>query len=254
MFYHNINPVLLHIGPLEIRYYGLAYAIGFILVYLYLKKSSNELKLKKEEVENYTVMLALSVILSARIFYILFYNLKFYLEKPLEMLMLWHGGLSFHGGLFGAVLMSYLYCKKKKLSFLKLADHVIIPISFALFLGRIANFINGELYGRITSVPWAVKFPNAEGFRHPSQLYEAAKNLLIFFVLLPMKKRKLRDGIIFAVFLTLYGSIRFALEFFREPEVYLIGLTMGQFLSLITLLVGGIILLSLMKPLPKQSL
>lgn len=247
MFYHAIDPVLVSIGPLEIRYYGLAYAIGFLLMYWYLQRKKDQLKLTKKDVENYMVLLAVGVILVARLFYIVVYNFQFYKENPLEMFMLWHGGLSFHGGLLGGFLATYWFCRRKKLSLLKLADVILIPLSFALFLGRIANFLNGELYGRITSVPWAVKFPNVDGFRHPSQLYEAAKNLVIGFSLLAIQKKNLRDGMLFALFLILYGVMRFAIEFLREPEIVLVGLTMGQILSMLTTLVGIIIILRLRK-------
>lgn len=245
MFYNNINPVILNIGSLQIRYYGLFYALGFLLAYFFIKKSADKLKVSNDDADNLITWLVLSVVIGARIFYVALYNLDFYWQNPIEILKIWHGGLSFHGGLVGAVVAAFIFCRRKKVQFLKLADVVSIPLALALFFGRIANFINGELYGRITSVPWAVKFQNAEGFRHPSQIYEALKNIFIFFVLMSLKKKNLKDGMLFGIFLVLYGTLRFIIEFFREPEIYVGVFTMGQILSLLTAITGIALILKL---------
>lgn len=244
VFYNNINPILASIGPLEIRYYSLAYVLGAIFTYFVLKKIADEreLKLSKSDVLDFVTYTLLSIIVFSRIFYILFYNLHYFIQNPAEMLYIWQGGLSFHGGLFGAALSGIWFARKWKISFWKLADMAVIPVAFCLFLGRIGNFINGELYGRITSVPWAVKFKNAEGFRHPSQLYEALKNIFMFFVLWNLRNKHFKDGAIFSLFLVMYGSLRFFIEFFRQPDEqigFLFGfLSMGQLLCLAMLAIG----------------
>jgi phosphatidylglycerol---prolipoprotein diacylglyceryl transferase len=243
MFYHNISPILFSIGPLEIRYYGLIYALGFILTLLFLKKYSKAKKLfkHKEHPETLTFYLIIGVVLFARLFEVLFYNLNYYFTNPLEILKIWNGGLSFHGGITGAAIAVWFFAKKYNYSFLKIADLLSIPAALALALGRIANFINAELYGRITTFKWAVKFPNVDGLRHPSQIYESIKNFIIFFTLLIYNKKERNPGVIFSLFLILYSVFRFRLEYFREPELYISFLTMGQALS-IPLFVIGLIL------------
>tara|TARA_Y100000310_G_scaffold341639_1_gene441449 strand:- start:1030 stop:1785 length:756 start_codon:yes stop_codon:yes gene_type:complete len=243
MFYHNIDPVFLSIGPLEIRYYGLIYAMAFIFALLFLKKykGAKEFFKGEDHPETLLMYLIIGVILGARLFMMLFYNPSFYFSNPAEILKIWNGGLSFHGGIFGAAIGGWLFIrryKKYNYSFLRLADLLSIPAALGLAFGRIANFINGELYGRVTDVPWAFKFPNVEGFRHPSQLYASAKNFLIFFVLMVYDKRKHKPGRTFSVFLILYSVLRFGVEFLREPEIYTGFLTMGQALSVPLLIIG----------------
>ena len=244
MFYHNINPVLFKIGIFEIRYYGLIFILGFLIGYLFLVYLAKERKLNltKDDISDLLLYLLIGIIAGARLFYILFYNLGFYLENPLEMFALWHGGLSFHGGLAGAVIAILLFCKKKKVSFYEIIDIVVIPVALGLAFGRIGNFLNGELYGRITNLPWAVKFKGAEGFRHPSQLYESLKNLVIFSVLWFIRNKKLPNGFLFWSFVTMYSVLRFFVEFVREPDPQLgfiiFSMTMGQILSIITCSIG----------------
>lgn len=253
VFYHNINPTIARIGTLEIRWYGLMYVISFILAYfiiLHLVKKK-KLNLKKEDVENFIAYSIIGLVLGARIFYVLFYNLKFYIENPLEIIMVWHGGLSFHGGLIGLIVVGYLFCKKKKIKFYEFADIVSIPAYLGSMLGRIGNFINGELYGRITDVPWAFKFKDVEGFRHPSQLYEAFYNLVIVAVLWKLKEKKLPNGFLFWSGIAMYGLFRFITEFFREPDSQ-IGfvfwkLSMGQLLTFPMFLIGSFMLFYLLK-------
>ncbi|HLC72006.1 MAG TPA: prolipoprotein diacylglyceryl transferase [Candidatus Nanoarchaeia archaeon] len=240
MFIHTIDPVVFSLGPLEIRYYGIIYAFGFILAYFLLRYFIRQKKLhmQEQELDTYIIYLMLGVVLGARLFEILFYNLPFYLEHPAELIAIWHGGLSFHGGLVGAVFSTWLFCKKKKIPLLHLCDYVVIPTALALALGRIGNFLNGELPGKITNVPWAVQFPGAEGFRHPSQLYESVKNLIIFAILLVNVKKQHKDGYLFGLFLFWYGILRFLVEYVREPETMVWFLTMGQALSVPLIIVG----------------
>ena len=244
MFIHNIDPVLLSLGPFQIRYYGLFWLIGFVMGYFLLihLAKRKELSITKDDIADLLLYIIIGTVLGARLFYILVYNLPFYLSNPFEMLSVWHGGLSFHGGLIGAVIAELIYCRRKKIGFYDIADIIVMPLALGLALGRIANFINGELYGRITDLPWAVKFPDAEGFRHPSQIYESFKNLIIFLALWAVKDKKLPKGLIFWLFVAMYSALRFIVEFTREPDEqlgFIISfLTMGQILSIIMFAIG----------------
>ena len=184
----------------------------------------------------------MGAVLGARIFYVFVYNLPFYLSNPFEIIAVWHGGLSFHGGIIGAVIAGIYFTKRKKIDFYELADIVVIPLALGLALGRLGNFINGELYGRIADVPWAVKFPDAEGFRHPSQIYASFKDWLIFFTLWVIKDKNLPKGFMFWLFVVMYSTLRFIVGFFRAPDPqlgFILGpLTMGQILSIIMFFVG----------------
>jgi phosphatidylglycerol:prolipoprotein diacylglycerol transferase len=253
MFYNNINPTILKIGAFEIRYYGVIFVLGFLIAYFMIAYLAKERKigLSKDDVADFLLYLIIGVVVGGRLFYILFYNLKFYLSNPLEMFSLWHGGISFHGGLIGAIIASLFFCKKKKVSFYELADIVVLPTALGLAFGRIGNFLNGELYGRITNVPWAVKFKGVEGFRHPSQLYESLKNFFIFGVLWFIRNKKLPKGFLFWSFVTMYGTLRFFIEFFREPDPQLgfiiFNLTMGQILCIFMVILGVYFLFRLKK-------
>lgn len=244
MFIHNIDPVLLRLGPFEIRYYGLFYLLGFVIAYFMLNHlaKKRELKIDKDDIADYLLYVIIGTVLGARIFYIIFYNLPFYLGNPFEMLAIWHGGLSFHGGFIGAVIAVIYFCRKKKLDIYEMLDISVIPLALGLALGRIGNFTNGELYGRITDAPWAVKFPDAPGFRHPSQIYESFKNLIIFSTLWVIKDKKMPKGFMFWLFVVMYAALRFVVEFTREPDEqlgFIIGfLSMGQILSIVMFLVG----------------
>lgn len=234
MIYYNINPVLFRIGFLEVRYYGLAYILGILLAYLvlrhYVKKGA--LKLTSNELEDLMFYIIAGLILGGRLLYFLFYSPLTYLKDPLEIFRLWHGGMSFHGGLIGISVAVLLFCSKHKIKFYDIADLIVIPGALALFFGRIANFINGELIGTVTNVPWCVQYPGVSGCRHPSQTYEALKNMAIFFCLIGVKgRKKLKPGTLFWLFVLLYGSLRFLVTFYREDVRYF-GLSIGQYLSL----------------------
>ena len=241
MFYHNIDPIFLSLGPIQVRYYGLVYFLGFIITWMYLRKSKllkNTFK-KKEDVDDLIFYIFIGAILTARLFYVLFYGTQNYIQNPLEIFKLWQGGMSIHGGILGTVLgIIYFVKKNKDYTILQLTDLIAMPTAIALMFGRIANFINGELYGRVTSLPWAVKFKDAEGFRHPSQLYESAKNLIIFSILFLRSKKPFKEGELTALFLIYYSILRFTVEFVREPEIYIGPLTMGQLLCIPMFVIG----------------
>lgn len=251
MFFHNINPVLFELGPFQIRYYGLFYALGFVIAYFlisYLAKRK-ELSITRDDVADFLVYSIIGVVLGARLVYVVFYNPLFYIQNPFEIIAIWHGGLSFHGGLIGAIVAGYLFCKRKRIGFYDLADIVVLPVALALALGRLGNFMNAELYGRITNLPWCIDYsknkfaenlPN--GCRHPSQIYASIKNLAIFTILWFIKDKKLPKGFMFWSFVTLYGLFRTIVEFFRQPDEQ-IGIvfnyfTMGQLLSFPLFLIG----------------
>jgi phosphatidylglycerol:prolipoprotein diacylglycerol transferase len=238
----NIDPIALQLGPVAIRWYALAY-IGGILGGWKLAEGFflRRAVLSKQEVGDLVSWIILGVILGGRLGYVCFYQPGYYLEHPLHALHIWQGGMSFHGGLIGVITAVWGFCLKKKVPFFSVMDCVAIVTPIGLLLGRIANFINGELFGRVSDVPWAVRFPHG-GYlpRHPSQLYEAATEGLLLFLLLYLLARCTlalgRHGMLSGVFLTGYATARMGCELFREPDAYLgflLGpLTMGHLLSL----------------------
>lgn len=248
-----IDPVIFHIyGPIALRWYGLAYALGIIMSSWYinhLNDKSSCLPSKGGVVEDMIFYAAAGIIIGGRLGYVLFYNIDYYILQPLEIIKIWQGGMSFHGGFIGLVIGIYFLCKKYKLNFLALTDLIACAAPIGLFFGRIANFINGELFGRKTEVAWGIVFPSDEEARHPSQLYEAfLEGLLLFFIMFLLRRSgKIRSsGILSASFLILYGIFRSIAEFFREPD-YHIGFiakyfTTGQILC-IPFVLGGIVLL-----------
>lgn len=250
--YPNISPEIIKIGPLSIRWYGLMYLIGFISSYLIVKREVKRrgLRVEKDFLENLYFYLILGLLIGARLGYVLFYNLSYYIQNPLEVFALWQGGMSFHGGLIGVIVSAFVFSKLKKIDFFTLTDMLVVSAPVGLGLGRIGNFINGELYGRVTNVPWAMIFPEGGPLpRHPSQLYEAAlEGILLFLILWFLKDKFSRSGILSSLFLILYGSFRFFAEFFREPDPqigYILGFfTMGQILCSI-MVISGLVLFAL---------
>ena len=248
MIIHNINPVLLKLGPFEIRYYGLVYVIGFLVIYFTLMYYSKKeaLKLTRGEVENFSIFLILGVVIGARLFEVFGWSFVsgdpfYYIRSPWKIFAVWEGGMSLHGGIVGILLAGYFYCRKKKLSFTKIADLLVIPAVFVLALGRIGNFINGELVGTITNAGWCFKFPGYEGCRHPVQLYAAAGRAALGGFLLFLNKKKWKDGFLFWVFILLMGAGRFFCDFIRE-DPRLFGLSFGQYLSIAMVIAGGYVL------------
>ena len=252
--YPAIDPILVQIGPFAIRWYAVAYLAGIILGWLYgcrLARHSPHL-VKPEDVDDFIVWATLGIVLGGRLGYILFYKPGYYLEYPLQALAVWRGGMSFHGGLLGVVVAGVIFCWRRNLHTLAFADIMFCATPIGLFLGRIANFINGELAGRPSDVPWAMVFP-AYGppARHPSQLYEAGLEGLTLFLILNLMWRaetiRNRPGILSGAFLIAYGSFRIFGEFFREPDAHLgfllPGVTMGQLLSLPMLLLGAVLVI-----------
>ncbi|MBU0760525.1 MAG: prolipoprotein diacylglyceryl transferase [Nanoarchaeota archaeon] len=237
----NIDPIILKIGTLQISYYALVYIAGFLAVLFVIKNAikEKELNLKNEQVYDLVIFLILGALLGARIFHILFWNLSYFAANPGKLFHVWEGGLSFHGGLFGALLAAAIYTKRKKINFWKLADLLTLPAIFFLALGRIANFINQEIVGTITNFPFCFNFKSHEGCRHPIQLYAAAARFALFFFLLYVKKslKKSQHGFLFWLSIFGLGLGRFFLDFLREDAIYS-GLKTGQWFSLVMVLVG----------------
>jgi phosphatidylglycerol:prolipoprotein diacylglycerol transferase len=248
----DISPIAFSIGPLPIRWYALAYLSGFILGWryvLYLAGKEPEQRPNKLDIDDFLSWGILGVILGGRIGYVLFYQFGMYLKNPLEALELWHGGMSFHGGAAGMIIAMILYAWRKKIYVLRLTDWVCCAVPIGLFFGRIANFINGELFGRVTTSPLGMVFPHGGPVpRHPSQLYEAGlEGLVLFLVLCALahnRKVRERPGIISGVFLIGYALSRITVEFFRQPDIqlgFIIGhYTMGQLLC-IPMIIGGLV-------------
>jgi len=256
--YPRIDPVIVHIGPMSLHWYGLMYLLGFGATYLLVRKqffedsqdlppdSQQEIVTSQlNQLDELLFYLVLGVVLGGRLGYVIFYNLPYYLENPKEILAVWHGGMSFHGGAIGAVFAGWLYCRIHALDFWKWSDRFVVTVPVGLGLGRIGNFINGELFGRPTDVPWAMVFPEGGPVpRHPSQLYEALlEGALLFIILWPLRHRPWSDGKKSALFLMLYAICRITVEFFREPDPqlgYILWgwVTMGQILSLVFFVFG----------------
>lgn len=241
MWTHNLNPVLLSLGPLEIRWYGLVYVLGFFLSvwWLHYLSKKGRLKLTSDNIWDFAFYCMLGVLIGSRVFMV-FWNPETYLLHPLNLFKIWEGGMSFHGGLTGIVVAGYLYCRKKQLNFWELADALSFPTMLALALGRIANFINGELVGRVWNGTWCVVFPQYdEACRHPQVLYAAGYRFLISFWLLWLSfKEKFTPGFIFWNFVLLEGVGRFMVDFYREDILYS-GLTLGQWFSVVMIIVAG---------------
>ena len=264
MFIHNFDPVLIDLGFFQIRWYSAAYILGILIGWIYAKKiikstTNNQYSFKQittEQFDDLITYLVIGIILGGRLGYVIFYNLDYYSQNLLEIFKLWQGGMSFHGGLLGVVISIFIFSKKTQINFFKFSDIISCVAPIGILLGRIANFINGELYGKITTLPWGVIFTNGGNLpRHPSQIYEAALEgifLLLIINYLAFKKKFLyRPGYISAFFLILYSILRIFSEIFREPDIHL-GLlfnyfSMGTLLSLITIIFGLFIILFIKK-------
>lgn len=252
----NIDPVLVRIGPFAIHWYGIGYIVGILFAWWYARKlvSTGRLwaggasPIRPEDIDDFLVWAAIGVVLGGRIGYVLFYDLPRYLAQPLDIFAVWQGGMSFHGGFAGTTLAMVFFARRRGFSILSMFDVVAAGVPVGLGLVRVANFVNSELWGRITDVPWAVEFPTGGPFtRHPSQIYEALLEGVALFALLTVLvwgARKLKSpGLVCGAFVAGYGAARIFVEFFREPDPqlgYLAGgwLTMGMVLSLPMVLIG----------------
>ena len=246
MFINNFDPVAFTILSLEIRWYSLAYIFGILIGWYLSKKFFIDNDKIKEAFDDYITYVIVGIILGGRLGYVFFYDFSYYFNNPLEIFQIWNGGMSFHGGLLGVILASILFSKSKNLDVFEFLDVIAIVTPVGLFLGRIANFINSELYGKATEVIWSVKFLKVdEIYRHPSQLYEAFLEGIVLFVILIFVKKRLKNlnpGYISGIFLIFYSIFRFICEFYRVPDeqigYLLLNLTLGQIISIIFLAIG----------------
>lgn len=256
-----IDPIILQVGPLAVRWYGLAYVTGILLGWWYARRlvSNNSIwggkpaPFGKIDLDDFLVWAALGIVLGGRVGYILFYDLARYLNNPAEIFAVWRGGMSFHGGALGTLVAMIMFSRSRGFSTLSLMDVIATVSTFGLFFGRIANFINAELWGRVSDVSWAVVFPNGgELPRHPSQLYEAVLEGLVLFLILRILiftgGKLAKPGFIAGAWIFLYGISRIVVEFFRQPDAhigYLAGgwLTMGMVLSIPMLMVGAFVMI-----------
>jgi len=246
MFINNFDPVAIQIFSIEIRWYSLAYIFGILIGWLYCKKILIKDKNISKLFDDLISYLIIGIILGGRLGYVIFYNLEYFLSNPIEILMIWHGGMSFHGGLLGVLASTIIYAKKHNVNKFIFLDLIAGSAPIGIFLGRIANFVNSELYGRETNILWSVIFTKIDNItRHPSQIYEALlEGIILFFILFFFIKKNylLKPGLISSLFLIFYSLFRFLVEFFRVPDeqvgfIYL-NLTIGQIISLIFLSFG----------------
>ena len=264
MIIHNFDPVLIDLGFFQIKWYSIAYIMGIILGWAYalriIKKLQNNTEsfepIKRSDFDDLLIYLILGIILGGRLGYIIFYNLDYYIQNSFEIFKLWQGGMSFHGGLIGIIVAIFIFSKNKNTNFFKYSDIVACVAPIGIFLGRIANFINGELFGKISTLPWAVIFPNGGNIaRHPSQIYEAILEGFVLFILinfLALKKHLIiKTGYVSSFFLIAYSILRIFSENFREPDQHL-GyffnyFSMGTALSILTLISGFLIIFFIKK-------
>ena len=246
MFINNFDPVAIQIFSIEVRWYSLAYIFAILIGWILGKRIFILDKKIKEKFDDFITYIILGIIIGGRLGYVLFYNFDYYLNNLIEIFKIWQGGMSFHGGLIGIILVSFLFAKKNNQNPFQYLDIISIVAPIGIFFGRVANFINSELYGTETSVAWSVKFIQIDNLsRHPSQLYEAAlEGIILFLILLYFRKKNYlkTPGLISSLFLIFYSVFRFFAEFFRVPDeqlgYLLLNLTMGQIISFIFLIIG----------------
>jgi len=254
--YPNINPVAFQIGIFSVRWYGLTYLIGALLVYLQLasRRSRARTGITVDQAQEFVVYAMIGVVLGGRLFFLLAdvltsqsaggHPVSYYLQNPLEIIAIWHGGMAFHGGLIGAIVGIVLFLRRNKLPFYPVADEAALWMPVAIALTRCANFINGELPGRVTDSPVGFIFPNVAGYRYPSQLFEAIGMLVVVLPLLWWLHGgvRRREGQVFWTFIAGYGLVRTIVEFYREPGIVLLGLTGAQYLCIAMLILGVVML------------
>ena len=252
--YPNIDPVAIHLGPIGIRWYGLTYLFGALLVYLQLQSARSRARtgMTVDQAQEFVVYAMIGVIVGGRTLYLIADMLtpggnspSFYFQHPLEIIALWHGGMAFHGGLLGAVVGTWFFLRRHKVPFNKLADEAALWMPLAIAMTRVANFINGELPGRVTDAPIGMQFPNVSGYRYPSVLFEAGGMLVLVLPLLwalhGWKGR--RDGLVWWAFIAGYGLVRTIVEFYREPGIVWFGLTAAQYLTIAMFVLGVVMMI-----------
>ena len=245
MFINNFDPVAINIFAFEIRWYSLSYIFGIIFGWVYCKKKLIILDKYKSLFDDYIFYIILGIIAGGRLGYVLIYNFNYYLKNPLEIVMIWQGGMSFHGAVVGIIVSTYLFSLKNKVNVFYFLDLVALSAPIGIFFGRISNFLNSELYGRETDIFWSVKFVLIDNLdRHPSQIYEAISEGLLLFILLNyfISRTDKKEGYVSSLFLIFYSIFRFLVEFTREPDQHIgllmFNLSMGQIISIVVFFLG----------------
>jgi len=237
-----IDPIAFTIGNININWYGIIYALGFLIAIPISIKLGKQRNITKQQIYDYFIYLIPSSIIGARLLAVIL-NFHLYQDNLLKILYIWQGGMAFHGGLIGAAIGTYFFCKKHKVHFYDIADIISIPLALGLSLGRLGNFINQEFYGRLTNLPWGIHYDVVEGKRHASQIYESIKNFIIFIFLLNFYKlKKLKRGVIFWLFIFLYSLFRFFVEFYKDQPLIYLNLTYGQLISILLFILSTIML------------
>jgi phosphatidylglycerol:prolipoprotein diacylglycerol transferase len=238
-YIHHIDPVILEIGGVCLWWYGMCYALGFFETFLWLKRARQRTGLTLGESYTLTIVLALGLLTGARMVEVIFYEWPYFSAHPGRIPDLWQGGMVTHGCLFGSLIAIWLFCRMYKKPFLVIADALSVPGAFLMGMGRIGNFIDGQIVGSVTNVWWAVKFPDAEGFRHPVVLYDSLKNFLMIPILLVVRKRSKKPGMEMAHFIFWYGFLRIFVDVYRDYTTWILGIPTGQTLNIFMSLLGG---------------
>jgi phosphatidylglycerol:prolipoprotein diacylglycerol transferase len=253
-YIHRIDPVLVEVGGICLWWYGLSYTLGFLEIHFWLKRARPRLALSLNEVYSLSLFFIVGVLVGGRFVEVAFYEWPFYRDHLSLIPAYWLGGMSTHGLLLGAVMGTWLFCLVHQRSFLAVADELVIPGAFLLGVGRIGNFIDGQIVGSITDVCWAVKFPDAEGFRHPVVLYDGAKNLLLIPLLLWIRRSRPTSGVVLAHFIFWYGFLRIFVDLFREYPTNLFGIATGQSFNMLMSVLGvGLLAWLSRKPMTKYQ-
>ncbi len=233
---------------MPINIYGITFALAFLIGLIIIRKYFESKNIDKDLSFTLLIYLILGTLIGARLFTVIFYAPKYFLSNSfLEIFYIWQGGLSFHGGLIGVLIAGFIFCKKYKVDFLELADIIIIPMILFLAIGKIINFINEELYGKITNLPWCINFKDVRGCRHPVQIYESLKNFAIFGFLAHLRAKKPKKGVLLLTAIFLYTLLRFFIDFFREYKTIYLGIAIGQYLNVLTFLISGYLLYRILK-------
>ena len=248
MFINNFDPVAFQVFSLEIRWYSLSYVVGLIIGWIYCNKFLIQDQAKKNLFDDYISYIIIGIIIGGRLGYVIIYNPTYYLKNIVEIPMIWNGGMSFHGAVLGVILSTIIFCKKNNQNIFYYLDLVALSSPIGIFLGRISNFINSELYGRESDIIWSVKFIQIDNLnRHPSQIYEAIFEGIVLFIILNLfyKKFSERTGVISALFIIFYSAFRFVIEFTREPDAHIgllmFNMSLGQIISIIFFMAGTIL-------------
>lgn len=249
MFTNNIDPIVLEFGNFHVNYYTILMLAAFVVAYLISLKIAKERKIKQEIITDFLIYAVIAVIIGARLFHVFTYSWPYFSQRPIEILYIWNGGLSSHGAIIGIVIALLIFTRTRKIPFYELADIAAIATTLGAMFIRIGNFTNSELVGRVTDLPWGVKFlrRDPEAFRHPVQLYEALKNLILFVILFKLRRKALPKGVIFWAAIGGFSLLRFSVEFYKEYLVFKSGLTMGQILSIPLVILSVIMIIYLFK-------